>query len=186
MRFIWFHALFNFLSPVDTSWGGLHIFLSLFSAALLGFGRRDSFSSHKVYACLLERLSSAHWVVVFYKMYSNTLYIFLRWILIHVWSGQYLEGSALFLRAILFLNVSDVFGGGSKFSGQFFNRSNAIWLVCPIWSPRGPLLSPGLRLSDRFSGGASAGSCSSLSFRFSMGVYKFLGRTALILYVVSW
>ena len=54
-----------------------------------------------------------------YKVYLNTLDIFLRWILSHVRSGKSLEGSALFLR-VLFLGVSDVFGGGSEVVSESF------------------------------------------------------------------
>ena len=58
-------------------------------------------------------------VVWLYKV-LHTLYICLRWLLSHVWSVHSLEGSAMFLRVLWFLNVSDVFGGGSKVVVKFY------------------------------------------------------------------
>ena len=57
--------------------------------------------------------------MLFYRVYFNTLDIFLGWILSHVRSGQSLEGSALFLR-VLFFWVSDVFEGGSEVVSESF------------------------------------------------------------------
>ena len=124
MRFIRDHALVHLLSPVKTPSDGLHIYIVLFRTALLGVGRRGRVSSHKVYTRPLERLASTHWI--FYTVHSNTLGICLRWILGCVWSGQSIEGSAPFLRILWFLNVSDVFWGGSKVVGGCF-------IIVPKW-----------------------------------------------------
>ena len=103
----------------------------------------------------LTQLVSAHWFIYFYQLYSNTFYIFLRWLLICVWSVQSLEGCAPFLRDLWLFDVSNIFGGGSKVVRGFYTRSRIICIVCPIRSPWGyPLLSPGLRMSDRLSCGA--------------------------------
>ena len=40
-------------------------------------------------------MTYAHWVVLFYKVYSKTLGIHLRWILSCVRSGKSIDGSAL-------------------------------------------------------------------------------------------
>ena len=54
-----------FLSTFDASLDGLHIYLELASAALLGVGRQGGFSSHSVYTRIMARLSSDHWVCLF-------------------------------------------------------------------------------------------------------------------------
>ena len=73
-----------------------------------------------VYTQLLERLTYADWVVYFYKIYSNILYIFLHWVLTCVQSGQTLDGSTLFSRVLYSINVSIIFRGGSEVVGEFF------------------------------------------------------------------
>ena len=55
-------------------------------------------------------------------------------------------------------------GGFPKWLAYFLSLYRAIWLVCTARYPQGyPLLSPYLRPYDCSSGGASAGSCLSLS-----------------------
>ena len=119
MRFIWGHEIMHLLSPVDTSSDSLHICLVLVSAALLGVVPQGGFSSHKFYIRLLVRLASAHWVVFYYKVYSNTLYLFLRWILSHVQSVQSLEGYTSSMRVLWLFGVSGVFVERSGVVGEF-------------------------------------------------------------------
>ena len=59
-------------------------------------------------------------IVLFYKVYINTLDICLHWLFSRVRSGQSLEGSAPFLRFFFFFGVSDVFGGGSEVVRESF------------------------------------------------------------------
>ena len=87
-------------------------------------------SSHKVYTSLLERLVYAYYCF-FYKVYYNTLDIFLRWILIRVWSGHSLEGSAPFLRVLL--NSLSV----RSFSEKIMKLSDIFLIVHPTFSERG-------------------------------------------------
>ena len=89
-----------------------------------------------IYSRILSRLESVYWVFKFYKVYSNTLDIFLFWLIIHVQSGQYLGGSASFLVVLLFFNISDFSDGFPKWSVNISNFSRVIWLVCPILSLR--------------------------------------------------
>ena len=90
--------------PLD----GLRICIVHISAALLGVGRWGRFSSNTVYTHLLAHLVSTHCVVLFYKVYSNTLNICLRWILSYVHSGQSLEDPALLFLVLWLLNASEV------------------------------------------------------------------------------
>ena len=145
------------LSPVDTSSAGLYIFLELSRAALLSVVLVRRLLLPYVYTRLLARLASSHWFFSF-KVYSNNLDICLRWILSWARSGKPLEGSTPFLRVLWLLNVSDVFGVGSKVVGIFYHCSHASWLVYPIRSPLGFLnLFPGIQLFDRLFDGTSEG-----------------------------
>ena len=69
---------------------------------------------------------------LFTKVYSNTLDIFFCWLLVHIQFGQSLEGSTAFLRVLWLLNVSEIFGGGSKVVGKCYYFSCVSWLVCPV------------------------------------------------------
>ena len=63
-----------YLSTVDASLDGIYISLELVSASLLGVGRWGGFSSHRVYTRLMARLSSDHWVCLFFTRWvSNNL-----------------------------------------------------------------------------------------------------------------
>ena len=73
MRFIRFHEVVHFLSPVDASSDGLYIYLALVSAALLGVGWQGRFSSHKVYTHLFLRMESSLWVFFLQGALSDTL-----------------------------------------------------------------------------------------------------------------
>ena len=50
--------------------------------------------------------------ICFYKVYLNTLDSCLHWLLSHLQSGKSIEGSAPFLRVLLFFDVSNIFRGG--------------------------------------------------------------------------
>ena len=82
----------------------------------------------------MARLVSSHWFVYFYKVYANTLYIFLFCIIRHVWYGNLLEVSAPLFRVLFFFYVSDVFRGGSEDVGEYFQSfpCNLDCLSCPI------------------------------------------------------
>ena len=144
MNFIWGHALMHFLSPVGASSDGLNVYLSLVRNSLLRVGRRGDLSFHNVYTHLLERLEYSLCVVVFCEVYSNTLDVYLRWLLIRVRLGQSLEGSDLFLRFPFMVPCLQHFRRGFQnglLNLQFFPRE----LICLIhqcyqWSP---LLFPG-------------------------------------------
>ena len=145
MRLIWGHSLAHFLSPVDMSSEGIHICLALVSTALLGVCRRCGFSSHNIYTCLLAHLVLYNWVVLFYKVYPQTLDICLIWILSRVQSGQSLEGSIRYLGPFSCSTSLTFSEGVPKLSENISNISCAIWIVCPVQYPRGSLLlSPGL------------------------------------------
>ena len=109
-----------YLSTVEASLEGLHIYLALISGALLSVGQIGGFSSHMVYICAMVRLESSHWVVYFYKVYSNILGICLHCIISRVRSGNLPEGSALFLRILFFLNFSAIFRGGYEVVSESF------------------------------------------------------------------
>ena len=114
------HAIVHLWSTFDTLLRRSASFdLAIASVALFRVGRQGGFSSHIVNARPLVRLAFDYWVVYFYKVYSNTLDICLRWILIRVQSGNTLEVSAPFSMVICFLNISDVFGVGSKVFDKF-------------------------------------------------------------------
>ena len=89
MRFIQVHALVHFLLPVNVSSDGLHIYLLLFSAALLRVGRRIRLSSHILYTRLLMRLVFNH----------NRVFLVLQGVSSNTSAfRKNLEGSAPFLR----------------------------------------------------------------------------------------
>ena len=67
------HALVNFVSPVKASSESLNIYLALVSATLFEVGQQGKFSYHIVYTRLMAHLASAHWAVLFYKVYSKSL-----------------------------------------------------------------------------------------------------------------
>ena len=127
MRFIWVHTLMQLLSLFDTLSSSLYFCLAFFSMSLIGVDWRGGFSSHKVYTCLMVRLVSAHWVVLFHKGNSNTLDIFLKWILSRVQYRQSLEGSAPFLRG-LWLSISPTF------LERVPRLSENLFLIVPAWS----------------------------------------------------
>ena len=115
MRFIRVHALVHIFITGNASSDSLHISIAPFRIALLGVSWRGSFSYHM--------FKTTFWNVwnlpiFFYKVF-HTLEICLRWILSRVQSLHSLEGSALFLRVLFFLNVSNSIGGGSKVVGNF-------------------------------------------------------------------
>ena len=91
MRFIQCHELVNFLLPVDKSLDGLHIYLALVRAALLGVGWRGGFSSHIFYTLLLARLEYYHCVC-----------FILQVVLQHLVILEKIEDSAPFLSVSLF------------------------------------------------------------------------------------
>ena len=62
-----------YLSTVEVYLKGIYIYLALVSAAILRVGQRCGLSSHMFYIYALVRLESSHWVVYFYKVYSNPL-----------------------------------------------------------------------------------------------------------------
>ena len=115
--------------------------------ALLRVGWWEKFSSHKVYSpsgasgiCPLVRF--------FLQCVSSNTLVF--------WGN--IEGSALFLRVPLWLSVSDVFGGGSKFVKKLDNHVCERWLVFPVWySWRSPLLLLGCCILPLLSGGSLVG-----------------------------
>ena len=73
-------------------------------------------------------------IFLFYKVYTSTLDMFLRWILICVWYGHSLEGSAPFLRVLFFFDVYEFLGGGSEVVREYFQSllRNMASLSCPI------------------------------------------------------
>ena len=143
----------------------------------------------------LPRLVRSDYVdFLFYKVYLNTLDIYLHWILIHVQSGQSLEVSAPLLRVLLILNISDVFGGGSEVFSEYSDRASDVFrkgdpdvssnfldvyerygFVCPFlftwWVFN---LVAGIYSSDRSSDGVLfGGSCLSLSYLWWQGIRTF-------------
>ena len=131
-------------------------------------------------------MESSHLVSFFYKL-SQTLDIWLHWILIHVRSGDSLEGYALFLRVLYFLNVSKILVGASEVVGKFSNYYCAIWPIYPIQYPRGsPLLFLGRKPSYHSSDSASVGYCSSLCYGFYWGFSEVIGRIDLRLRSTPW
>ena len=89
---------------------------------------RDGFSSRKVFTHPLMWLESDHWVFNFYNVCSNTLDIWLWWIISPFLFVKSLEGSAPILRALFYLDVSGVFGGGSEVVRTFSRYSRVRWL----------------------------------------------------------
>ena len=144
------------LLPVDASSYGLHIYLAFVSTDLLVFlGEVDS------PPIFLHPPSGASriWPFGSFSKLFHTLDICLRWILRCVWSGNSLEGLAPFLRVLLLLNVSDLFGRSSKSFGEFF------WLLLYDLGCRSCLISSGfsasvdgLPISDQLYGGIILGS----------------------------
>ena len=135
MRFIRVHALMHMLSPVDVSSGGLHIYLELISADILGVGWRGGFSSYMVTPAFWRIWNLPGWVL---NKILHTLSILLRWIIIHVRSGHYLEGSATFSRFLWLISVSGVFGGGYEvFGKKILIVSARSGLFVPSDIPRG-------------------------------------------------
>ena len=127
----------------------MFIFLSMFNALL----RRSTYFIFRFSArpfsgsfreadappvCFLPRLArkySAHYLFI-YKVYLNTLDIFLLWIIIRVRCGQSLEGSAPLLRVLIFFYVSDdFFGGVYEVVREYFQLipRELASLSCPIY-----------------------------------------------------
>ena len=109
-----------YLSTVEASSEGIHIYIALISVALLGVCQRGGLSSHMFYTCALLRLEYSHWVVYFYMVYSNTLVICLLFIISRFRTGNLPEVSSLFLRILFFLNFSAIFRGGYEVVSEYF------------------------------------------------------------------
>ena len=77
---------------------GLHFYLALFIAALLGVGV-EAYSPPICIVLCTSQFSSAHWCVYFYRVSDPTPWIF----------GKINAGSTLFLRVFLLIVLSDVF-----------------------------------------------------------------------------
>ena len=142
MRFIWGHKLVHLLSPADTSSDGLHIYLTLLSAALPGLGQSGGVSSH-------------NWIPNLWRVWNLPIgfyFIFTRfsltpWIL--AFSG-FSEGLAL-MGPFRRFNISDVFGGCSKivwFNLWSFPRDLACLVHLFSWIS--PLLLSGCYFSNRY------------------------------------
>ena len=108
-----------YLSTVDVSLvRSEYFYLCLSARPFLGlFGKVDS---PPVFFCQDWHGRLLPIIVLFYKVYINTLDICLHWLFSRVRSGQSLEGSAPFLRFFFFFGVSDVFGGGSEVVRESF------------------------------------------------------------------
>ena len=122
----------------------------------------------------------------FYKVYSNTLGIFLLWILIHVLSAHFFRDMLLSWGFLTF-SISPMFSEGIlKLSGKNINHSRASWLVYPIQYPWGSLLLlTGLWPSHFSYGGVSVVSYLSLSSWFIWEFSKVSRRSAPRLWVMS-
>ena len=158
MRFIRGHALVNFVSLVDVSSDGLHIHLALVRAALVEVDWRYAFSSHMFTPALWRGWNLPIWLLLFTRYYKPWVFACagfsdLSDLDIHLRYPLPSWGSFGWSMYLAFLE------GVPKFSEKFPNRSRAIYIVCPVQSPRGYLiLSPGLWPSVRLSGVASVGS----------------------------
>ena len=162
MRFIRGHTIVHLLSPVGTSSDSLHIFMRLSERPFWGLVGKDASPPIKFTPALWRCWHLLIWFVL-YKVYFNTLDICLQWLLSCVQCGQSIKVPTLLLRVLWLLNVSDVFGGGSKVVREFSNCFHASWLFF-VQSLRGsPLLSPVVWAYGRFSEGTSVGSCLSPS-----------------------
>ena len=106
-----------FLSPVDASSDSLYIYLARVSAALLGVGQRDGFSSNNVYTHLLARITSA-----FYCFFTR--FISTPWIFACAGFSVVPDLDSLLrdpcLRVLLRIEVSNVIGGGYEIVGNYF------------------------------------------------------------------
>ena len=92
----------------------------------------------------------------FFKMYLNTLDIFLRCILSRVWSGQLFEGSAPLLRVLSFLMCPTFLVGVPKSLGNLSNCSCTSLILYLVWYLRVYLfLLPGLQVPYHLFGGVS-------------------------------
>ena len=96
-------------------------------------------------------------VYFYFYVYLNTLDICLRWILILVWSVQYLEVFAPFLMVHLFIKVSNVFRGVSKVVREYLQLlPNELDSLSPFQSFQGSrILLPVLWPSEFLFGGNS-------------------------------
>ena len=160
-----------FLSPVDASLWWYEIFGSaLSSVALLGVGRRGGFSSH-----IFPDVS----ITVGYPP-SFGLFIFARCVYNTLEFRKSLEDSSTFLRVpLLIFDVQRFTEEALKSPANFWPfPSELACLYRPISSVP-PILLPGFRSSNRWSGGVSEVSCLSLSYQISWGVSKVLIRTDL-------
>ena len=152
-----------FLSLVDVSPDGLHIYLALVSTALLGVGRQGVFSSHM--------FTPAIWIgwhlpigLFIFKRCIPTPWIFACTGFSAVSDLNRLLRASLCSWGSFTCSVSPAFlEGVPKLLVNFSHNSFAIWLVCPVRFPQASLiLLPDIRLSDRSSVGAYVGSCLSL------------------------
>ena len=154
MGFIWGHAIVHFLSPVNTSSYGRHICLVLVSTVLLWVGRQGGFSSH-TFTPLSDAAGICPLVYLFlpvvfqHLLYFPALTSHLCLICTVSW------GLCSVLEGPLIVRCLQHFWRGFQSCQGFYTRSHIIWIVCPIRYPWGyPLLSTGLRMSDRLSCGA--------------------------------
>ena len=164
MRFIWGHALTRVsITGWCVLWRYTYFFCAWQRGPSWGWPTMWLILPY-VYAHLLVKMEYSHLFVLFLKVFHN-LDIFLHCLLIRVIYGYSFEVFAPFLRVLLFLNVSNVFGGGSKVVSNSSHNYHKGWLVCTIISPLvSLLLSTGLWPYDPFSGGAYMVYCFSLSF----------------------
>ena len=137
MRFIRFHALVHFLSPVNASSDSPHIYLTLVSVALFGVGQLGRFSSHMFYTHPMAQLESAHWFFLqrvlktpwnFGKNFSNPLHYwgfpFLIFFARHVYWGNSESGQKMlyhwqFPRELLRFSFRMIFSAVSALVSRF-------------------------------------------------------------------
>ena len=174
MIFIQGHALVHFSSPVDAYSDGLHIYLALVIAAILGVVRQGGFSPRNFYRRLLVRLASDHWYISFTNVHSPTPWSFSLSGFLDVSDMNTLLRDPL-SRVLLMVQYLQLFWRGFRnglVNLQSFPHNMACLIHQSSW--RYFLLSPGCWFSDRFCLEVLADFCSYLSFIFLGGYPKFL------------
>ena len=116
-----------FLSPVDASSDSLYIYLARVSAALLGVGRRDGFSSNNVYTRLLARIaSSCFFLQGLFQHLGYLLVLYSQPCLI--WTVSWGLHSWGFFWGSMSPTLSE---GVTKLLANISNLSHTIWIFFP-------------------------------------------------------
>ena len=118
-RFVQGHILVHvFLSVQRVDLMVYIIYLLLVSATLPGVDRRGG-SSSIFCPAKNDTVGFPTIVIYFYNMYLNTLNIWFHWLPRHVRYGNLFEVSALIMRVLFSLDVSEFFGGVSEVVRNF-------------------------------------------------------------------